>query len=66
MNAEPVWNLHFLPPEILRAVLSYPEYGVENPAAAASALGSFVKTGELGPDAIEGFLGKPRPNRLYE
>jgi hypothetical protein len=66
VNAEPVWNLHFLPPEILRAVLSYPEYGVENPAAAASALGSFVKTGELGPDAIEGFLGKPRPNRLYE
>lgn len=66
VNAEPVWNLHFLPPEILRAVLSYPEYGVENPAATASAIESFVKAGELKPEALEGFLGKERPNRLYE
>lgn len=66
VNAEPLWNVHYLPERILREVLSYPALGVSDPDGVAAALVALRVSSSLSMDELTERTGLPESSRLHQ
>lgn len=66
VNVEPVWNVHFLPERLLRAVLAYPAFAVDPTGAKAGHLVSIRDSAELTAERLASILGADRSNRIHQ
>lgn len=63
-NAEPSMNINFVPELILRELLSYPDYHIDNPGARTSSILSLRETKAIDMKEIPGLLGVDANNRI--
>lgn len=66
VNAEPLWNVHFLPEPILREILSYPALGVEDPVGATAAILSLREVSEITLADLCAITELPSSSRLHQ
>lgn len=65
INAEPLMNVNFVDPFILKEIISYPEYNIENPLAKATTLLNMRETGGVTQSDITNILGIDKNCFLY-
>jgi hypothetical protein len=66
VNAEPLWNVHYLPERILRKILSYSALGVSDPDGVAAALVALRESSSLSMDELTDLTGLPESSRLHQ
>ena len=65
INTEPLMNVHFVEPVVLKSILSYPDYNLAGAAQKAKTLLALRESRELTEEDIMNVLGIDRTNRLY-
>ncbi len=65
INAEPLMNVNFVDPFVLKEILSYPENKLATPDAKADALLALRATGGANTNDIQNILGIDKANRLF-
>lgn len=65
ISVAPPLNVNFAPKRILEAVLSYPEYGVVDPATRAMLLTSTRDSEKINSDRLLALVGMARENPVY-
>ena len=66
VNVEPCMNVHFVDPDVLIALLSYPELKVPHPAEAARQILDARGRTELSEDDLTRIMGAPPASRIYQ
>ena len=66
VNAEPLWNVHYLPERVLRKILSYSALGVSDPDGVAAALVALRDSSSLSMDELTDLTGLPESSRLHQ
>ncbi len=66
VNAEPCMNAHFVDPDVLTALLSYPELKVPHPAEAARQIIETRGQTELSAEDLARIIGAPPTSRIYQ
>lgn len=66
INAEPIWNVHFLPQRIVREILSYRALGVEDPIGATQTILSLRERAEISSADLSAITGLPPGSRLHQ
>jgi len=66
VNALPWWNVHYLPPLILRQILSYPGFRISDPAARADRILAACEKGEVSPKDLQSLVGAPADHIIYQ
>jgi hypothetical protein len=66
VNAEPIMNVHFVPPVILAQLLAYPDWGVPHPEQTAQLLEGRRDGSELTPQELHTIIGTAENNRIYQ
>jgi hypothetical protein len=65
INTEPVMNVHFVEPVVLKSILSYPDYNLAGAVQKAKTLLALRESRELTEEDIMNVLGIDKTNRLY-
>ncbi len=63
-NAEPSMNVNFVNEEILREILAYPDYGIDNPGSRADSIVAARESGPLDGRDLGAALGVEPDNRI--
>jgi hypothetical protein len=66
VNAQPLWNVHFLPAQILTEVLACPSLGVGDPAGSAAQILSLRDAGEISQEGLYTMTGLEAKSRLHQ
>ncbi|HET6487289.1 MAG TPA: hypothetical protein VFH83_12755, partial [Spirochaetia bacterium] len=66
MSAEPCMNVHFVDPDVLTALLAYPELKVPHPAQAAQQILETRGRTELSQEDLVRIIGAPSTSRIYQ
>ncbi len=65
INAEPLMNVNFIEPLILREIIAYPDYGITSPHVRAQELLNLREGGGVSESVIRNITGADETNRLY-
>ncbi|MFP4364410.1 MAG: hypothetical protein ACLFR1_11160 [Spirochaetia bacterium] len=65
IHTEPVWNIHFLPEEILSAVLNYGPFEIEGPLQRADRIQVHSATVGIDPSMLRTLVGAHSGSRIY-
>jgi hypothetical protein len=66
VNAEPVFNVHFVEPLVLTELLSYPDWKIEHPAQTAELILGARDSSELTGPELRKIIGAAENNRIYQ
>ncbi len=66
MNAEPVFNVHFIEPLLLTEFLSYPDWKIKHPAQTAELILGSRDSSELTGPELRKIIGAEENNRIYQ
>jgi len=66
VNAEPVFNVHYLDPLVLKELLAYPEWKVTEPAGTAARILDARGSSEIGPEDLKRLVTAPEDSRVWQ
>ncbi|ULQ59085.1 hypothetical protein K7I13_11280 [Brucepastera parasyntrophica] len=65
INAEPLMNVHFMEPFLLKELIAYPDYNISSPNVRYQEILSLREKGSITQETLANILGIDKTNRLF-